>query len=58
MIYPSHWAAPQVGEHLEVFHALAGGRLTATGRTGASISIRQSIPEAEWVELVPDVRGP
>ena len=58
MMYPSHWAVPQVGEHLEVFSALAGGRLTATGRSGAPNALRQNIPAEEWADLVPDVRGP
>ena len=57
-MYPSHWTAPQVGQQLEMFTVLAGGRLTATGRSGAPNALRQNIPTEEWADLVPDVRGP
>lgn len=58
MMYPSHWTAPQVGQQLEIFTALAQGRLTATGRSGAPNARRESIPAEEWADLKPDVRGP
>lgn len=58
MMYPTHWTAPQVGQQLEVFTAIVGGRLIATGRSGAPNALRQNIPAEEWTDFVPDVRGP
>lgn len=58
MMYPTHWTAPEVGQQLEVFAALARGRLVATGRSEAPNALRQNIPAEEWLDLVPDIRGP